>query len=407
MPYAWCSRLEEADAASDVANLRKRNYVRPAPQKIAITNVHVFDGYTYNNETSTVVIDGSFIGKDATNATIVDGKGGFLMPGLIDSHTHTLAIADLQNLTYYGATTTMCMSCWAATDLCASLCNQPGLTDVYSSGYSAVVPNASHAKLAMSNPAVDAPAYFIYNTSMTVNWTYDRINTGSDFIKLVAEAYPPSMSQDEHNSIVKTAQDAGYWTATHASTLDAYTMAVNSGTNFIQHTPADGNLTDETIAQIVQKGLHVTPTVNIYQYSQAAQVSLDLTDDELTVINYTIGNNVKRMYDAGVTILTGTDSSINSNGPATVYFGYSLHQELKILSNFGVKNIDVLKGATSNAANAYNLLDRGAIAPGLRADLVLINGNPLEDMKQIDNIEKVWVAGEEYTGGKAIDPGSF
>lgn len=111
-----------------VANLRKRNYIRPAPRKIAITNVHVFDGFKYGENTSTVVIDGSFIGTDSMNATVVDGQGGTLMPGLIDNHNHPLDIADLRNLTNWGITTTICTSCWAASDLCQSLRNQPGLT---------------------------------------------------------------------------------------------------------------------------------------------------------------------------------------------------------------------------------------------------------------------------------------
>ena len=109
------------------AIIRKREYVRPAPQKVAITNVHVFDGFKYNNKTSTIVIDGSFIGSDASDAVIIDGNGGTLMPGLVDNHNHPLAIGDLQNLTSYGVTTTMCMSCWAVTDLCVSLRSQPGL----------------------------------------------------------------------------------------------------------------------------------------------------------------------------------------------------------------------------------------------------------------------------------------
>lgn len=119
-----------ADDSIAGANLRKRGWVRPGPQKIAITNVYVFDGYELANETSTVVIDGSFIGTDASNATIIDGQGATLMPGLIDNHNHPTNLGDIRNLTSWGITTTMCMSCWVASDLCQSLRNQPGLTGV-------------------------------------------------------------------------------------------------------------------------------------------------------------------------------------------------------------------------------------------------------------------------------------
>ncbi|KAK4942297.1 hypothetical protein LTR10_017903 [Elasticomyces elasticus] len=382
----------------NVANLRKRGWVRPAPQKIAITNVHIFDGFEYDNQTSTVLIDGSFIGSDAANATIIDGKGATLMPGLIDNHNHPTTIADLKNLSSYGVTTTMCMSCWVATDHCESLRNQPGLTDFYSAGFSAVVPNSSHSKLAEMNPAVNAPEYFIYNSSMCPGWVKDRFNTGSDYIKLVAEAYPPSMTKDEHNIIVKTAHQYGYWTMTHASTLDTYNMAIESGTDIIQHTPADEPLSDASIAKILAGGHYVTPTINIYQYTQAATVSLGLTTEQTANLNQTVPSNVKRIYDAGIPILAGTDGSINSNGPADIYFGSSLHQELEMLNSYGVSNVDVLKAATSRAAVAYNMLDRGVIAPGMRADLLLVRGNPLVNISKTREIEKVWIAGIEYEG---------
>lgn len=276
-------------------------------------------------------------------------------------------------------------------------------SDFYSSGYSAVVPNASHAKLAMSNPAINAPQYFIYNASMAPGWVRDRINTGSDYIKLVAEAYPPSMSQEEHNVIVQTAHQYGYWTMTHASTLDAYEMAIESGTDIVQHTPADGLLSNGSIARLVAKHGYVTPTVNIYQHAQAAQTALQLTDSELANINYTIATNVMNMYHAGVPILAGTDGSINSNGPANIPFGASLHQELRMLSNFGIPNLDVLKAATSRAATAYNMLDRGVIAPGRRADLLLIRGNPIANISKVDEIERIWIAGIEYDGQLKIE----
>lgn len=117
----------KAERSIHDANFRKRDWVRPNPQKFAINNVYVFDGYELSNETRTVVIDGAFIGTDATNATVIDGNGGTLLPGLFDSHNHPTALEDLQNLTRYGVTTDMCASCWAVSDLCESFRHQPGL----------------------------------------------------------------------------------------------------------------------------------------------------------------------------------------------------------------------------------------------------------------------------------------
>lgn len=233
---------------------------------------------------------------------------------------------------------------------------------------------------------------------MIPGWVQQRIDTGSDYIKLVAEAYPPTMTQEEHNDIVQAAKDAGYSSWTHAATLSGYNTSIISKTDFIQHTPADGNLTDEMVAAIVANKQHVTPTVNIFRQSEAADQALHLTDEVAASVNFTVPYNVKKMYDAGVPLLVGTDSSINANGPAVIYFGSSMHTEMKLLSSYGVSNLDVLKGATSRAAQAYQMLDRGVIAPGMRADLLMIQGNPLEDISAIDNIKRVWTAGIEYDG---------
>lgn len=389
-------KRDEETMAADIAaaNLRKREHTRLGNRKIAITNVHVFDGFEYHNETSTVVIDGSIIGTNSTGAIEIDGNGGTLLPGLFDNHNHPTNLADLNNLSAYGVTTTMCMSCWTNSDLCASLRNQIGLTDLYSSGYSAVVPNSSHA-LFINATTVDNNAV-IRNTSMCPGWVRDRITTGSDFIKLVAEAYEPTMNQAEHNAIVKASHELGYSTATHASTLTAYEMAIDSGSDWIQHTPADGLLNDSYVAKMVANGQHSTPTMNIYQNVEGAQVSLHLTDEQLSQLNQTIPANVKKLYDAGVPILAGTDSSLNYGGPALIPFGATLHKELELLVQAGVSNLDVLKAATSRPAQVYNMLDRGVIAPGLRADLLLVRGNPLVNISKTREIEKVWITGIEY-----------
>lgn len=121
----------QIERSINMANTRKRDWIRPNPEKFAISNVYVFDGHEMSNETRTVVIDGSCIGTDATNATLIDGQGGTLLPGLIDSHNHPTALEDLQNLTAYGVTTDMCASCWAVADLCESFRDQPGLPGEY------------------------------------------------------------------------------------------------------------------------------------------------------------------------------------------------------------------------------------------------------------------------------------
>ena len=84
---------------------------------------------------------------------------------------------------------------------------------------------------------------------------------------------------------------------------------------------------------------------------------------------------------AGVTTLPGTDVGVPFQVP-----GFSLHDELSLLAKAGLSNMDVLQAATRNPARAFGLTDQGTIEPGMRADLVLLDANPLDN---IDNTRKI------------------
>ena len=73
----------------------------PAPEKIALTQVRVFDGRQLG-EPGTVVIDGAVIGTDPAGARLIDADGGILLPGLIDAHIHLSGVQTLEQLASYG-----------------------------------------------------------------------------------------------------------------------------------------------------------------------------------------------------------------------------------------------------------------------------------------------------------------
>ena len=96
--------------------------------------------------------------------------------------------------------------------------------------------------------------------------------------------------------------------------------------------------------------------------------------------------NVRLLHEAGIPVLGGTDQATH---------GISIHRDFELLVQAGLDPIDVLEGATSKAAAAYGLADRGRIAPGLRADLVLVEGDPTADIKATRAIQRVWKIGVE------------
>jgi hypothetical protein len=85
----------------------------PVGAKTALTNVRVFDG-TGLRPPGTVVIDGGLIGTDPGGGQVVDGRGGVLLPGLIDAHVHLSGVETLERLSAFGVTTALDMGTWPA-----------------------------------------------------------------------------------------------------------------------------------------------------------------------------------------------------------------------------------------------------------------------------------------------------
>ena len=103
---------------------------------------------------------------------------------------------------------------------------------------------------------------------------------------------------------------------------------------------------------------------------------------------------VRRLHEAGVRMLVGTDSN-RTNKMCFITHGESIFREFDFLHDAGLTNLDILHGATSTAADIFGLSDRGSIAVGKRADLVLVEGDPTKDISACRNIKKVWVKGVE------------
>src|SRR3984885_6843437 len=112
--------------------------------KIALTNVRVFDGERLG-EPATVVVNGDRIGEDPAGARTQDGGGGVLLPGLIDCHVHLTDDATLAALARQGVTTALDMGT-ESPELVASLRGLAGVTDIRSSGTGATHPASAHAQ---------------------------------------------------------------------------------------------------------------------------------------------------------------------------------------------------------------------------------------------------------------------
>lgn len=375
--------LPPFDPADTIAaNHAARHPFAAVSRRIALDNVHVFDGKHFS-PLRTVIIDGAFIGNNATGAKHIDGKGQYLLPGLIDTHCHPSTVDNLRQLTTFGVTTGLVQAITQEA-MRASLLNHTGLTDLRFTIYPATAPGSPHAKLPGFNTAG------LLSTPQQVP-KYMQLVAGAsaDWVKLIAEDPGfPTLNQPTLNALVSASHGYGKFTVCHSTSYTSANMALDAGVDQIHHAPLDIPHNGTTVDKFVAQGIASCPTLVMMQA---------VVDRNSTKKYAAAAASVKALYEAGVPILGGTDSAqLGAASPGSVPFGEGLHLELELLVQAGLKEVDALRSVTSLPAGYYGLRDRGVIAEGMRADLVLVGRNPLKNISAVRDIKKIWVAGAEH-----------
>jgi len=350
--------------------------------KTAVTNVRVFDGRGLRPP-GTVLIEGDRIGEGPagtgpSGAEVIDGAGGVLLPGLIDSHVHVRDQDMLRRLCGFGVTTVLDMANGSPA-LVDSLRTVPGLTALLSAGTPAIAPGSLHA----SFPVIGERG-LVKDPGQAEQFVSDRAAEGSDYIKIIVGSPGADHDQATVDALVGAAHKHGKQAVAHASSCAAVAKAQQAGVDVLTHVPLDQALDQAAAAQMAAAGRILIPTLTMMETLVAL---LGRPGDDYTAARDSVG----AAYRAGVPILAGTDA--NADSPAAVSYGDSLHHELELLVGAGLSPADALRAATDLPARYFGLDDRGVIEPGRRADLVLIDGDPLQDIRATRSIRRVWCGG--------------
>jgi imidazolonepropionase-like amidohydrolase len=353
---------------------------RKTHTKIALINVRVFDGNNIR-EPGTVVIDGEYIGEpDPIDALEVDAKGGILLPGLIDAHIHLHGPENLVELARHGVTTALDMGTWPNT-LLDSLREQENMTDIRACGVPATAPGSFHSHI----PTLPKEA-LVSSPVEAMEFVANRVSEGADYIKVIADI--PGPDQASLDALVTAAHEQGRIVIAHAVSSAATRMAQDAGADVITHVPLDQVMNEAQVSRMVAAKRFSVPTLAMME-EVAKGRSRDQSDYNCARATVTA------LYQAGVPILAGTDANAAPGIPANIAHGPSLHHELELLVDAGLSTIDALRAATSLPAEHFNLVDRGVIEIGRRADLVLLSEDPVRDIRATRSIQKVWIAGKE------------
>ncbi|MFB9908956.1 amidohydrolase family protein [Allokutzneria oryzae] len=395
----------------------------------AITGARVFDGEKALGVRTVVVADGRItrVGGDAPDGSeIVDGSGATLLPGLIDAHVHsgpgTLALA-----LRFGVTTELEMQGMNTRENRGHITDDDTVADVRSAGF-AITPPGGHPSELMPEgfrpvrelPAVPPLMPFSTTPEEAAAFVPQLLARGSDYIKFMiddgsVEGHPglPMLDQATVNAGVAEAKKHGALTVAHALTVEATRMAAEAGIDGLVHVFMDQPHTAEIIDLIKDAGMFVVPCVSLNASMMGITGSeladdprvaerLDSKWDETLRSSYNrypqgklsdVYDTVRALDAAGVDLLAGTDASMAETFFGGLAHGASLHHELQYLVAAGLTPSQALRAATATTARRFNLGDRGRIAEGLRADLLLVDGDPTATISDTLNTRAIWRRG--------------
>lgn len=217
----------------------------------------------------------------------------------------------------------------------------------------------------------------------------DQIGKGADWIKVYADygwgpegEARPTFTLEELTTIVEVARSSGRPVVAHASTVEGMRRAVLAGVETIDH--GDGG-TPEIFRLMRERGVALCPTVAagdaVSQY-RGWRKGQDPEPARIAAKR----QSLMAALEAGVTLCNGSDVGVFSHGENV--------RELELLVDYGVPVVEVLRAATSVNARVLHLDDQvGQVRAGLLADLIAVEGNPLESISALRAVRFVMQSG--------------
>jgi imidazolonepropionase-like amidohydrolase len=422
-----------------------------AAEPILFENARVFDGQRDRGITP-VLIDGArivHIGTPlpaaATGARRVDYTGKTLLPALVSDHAHVgntqglehgdrfytrdNVVRDLRQFQRYGITTVTALGMNAADffALRTEVNADPRLgAQLYGAGGGIGAPDGAPPadSMGLRHDPVARPRTAEQARAAVATQHAD----GVDLIKLWVDdlgGKRPMMTPEVYRAAIAEAHARGLTVAAHIHDLDQARDLVDARVDILAHGIRDRAVDPMLARKMRDQGTWYIPTVAIdeanYWYAEHPQAlqqpflrqalhrdvlarwsqpewqRAQLAGSGIPAARAAVAtnlDNVRRLHAAGVKLGFGTDAGAM---PHRV-IGVAEHRELQLLVQAGLSPAQALQVATSQAADLLGLADRGRIAAGKRADLLVLDADPLTDIANTQRIGAVWQAGQEVAG---------
>ena len=361
-------------------------------------------------------------------ATRVDMSGKTIMPGMINAHAHvnvdrgsTMPVREdlirrLRTYAEYGVTAAVSLGSTEADELEGIKLRdeqERGILDrarLYTGGLNAVGKTPDEARKSVDRLA----------------------DLKVDIIKFHINGTPNDMPPDTWGAIIDESRKRGLRTAVHIFYTKDAKAAVDKGVDILAHSIRDQDVDPAFVAELKRRNIGYIPTLtrdlSVFAYettpaffkdpfflrgialyrqqveqlvnpANQEKVRNDKQAQEIKLALQQARKNLKALSDGGVPIAMGTDSGA-ANNPGR-WQGYFEHVELEMMVEAGLSPMQALVAATGGAARVMKLdTQLGTLEPGRWADLIVLDANPLADIRNTRRIDSTWMAGRRlaFTG---------
>jgi len=396
--------------------------------KHLMKNGRILDGCGNTIENGWLLIEGERIagvgaaprmpGEPVSSCEVTDLAGKTVMPGLIDGHVHICFDASADAGKGAAGRSDAALAFIAARNAARTLAS--GVTTVRDLGgknfINLSLRDAIHA-CQIPGPRILSAAHNICMTGGH-GWQFGReadgpdevrravreqMRAGADLIKFMCtggtltktgEPGQTQFTEEELRAGIEEAHKAGLKTATHAKGIEGTKYAVAAGIDTVEH---GAMLDDELIEWILKRGVYVVPTLtagaHIIEKGTAAGIP-EWAVEKARRFRPMRLESLSKARKAGVKIAFGTDAGTPFNPHGTNA------SELLHIQEIGLTPAEALIAAASRNAEMLGLQDRiGTIAPGFIADLLIVDGDPLADMRVLTDSEKIHAV---FQGGRKV-----
>lgn len=354
-----------------------------------------------------------------TQAQVTSVAGKTIMPGIINAHGHVGDVKGIEGGHYSKANVADNLRAYA----------RFGVTTVVSlggDGEEAVPLRAVNDSAGLQRARLYVAGAVVTGSSPAEAIAMVDANDamGVDFMKIRVDdnlGSSSKMTEEVYRAVIDRSHELGYKIATHMYYLDDAKKLLQAGSDLLAHSVRDQPVDDELIGLLKEKQVCYCPTLtrelSTFVYKDTAQFFSDpfflreydhaifqpLLDParQQQVQNSpgaqtyeqqlpTAMDNLKALSDNGVRIACGTDSGI-----PTRFMGYFEHVEMEMMADAGLSPMQIIVSASKDAAECLQLKEVGTLTTGNWADFIVLDANPLEDIKNSRSISSVWIGGEK------------